>query len=73
MSMSMFLTKEELAILTGRKKKNLQLEQLRKMGVPFFVNAVGVPVVARVVIEGVPKAEPPLKVPWIPNVLRKAS
>lgn len=70
--MSMFLTKEELTILTGRKKKNLQLEQLRKMGVPFFVNAVGAPVVARVVIEGAPKAEPPLKAPWVPNVLRKA-
>lgn len=39
--MSMFLTNEELVILTGRKKKNLQLEQLRKMGVPFFVGRIG--------------------------------
>lgn len=72
--MSLFLTQEELVILTGRKKKNLQLEQLRKMGVPFFVNAVGAPVVARVAIEGRPtKAEPPRKKAWVPNVLRKAS
>jgi hypothetical protein len=69
--MSLFLTQEELVILTGRKKKNLQLEQLRKMGVPFFVNALNAPVVARVAIEGRPtKAEPPPKAPWVPNVLR---
>lgn len=38
-AMSMFLTQEELVTLTARKKKNLQIEQLRKMGTPVFVNA----------------------------------
>lgn len=48
----MFLTKDEIATLTARKIKSLQIEQLRKMGIPFWVNAVGRPVVARAVIEG---------------------
>lgn len=57
----MFLTKEGLVILTGRKLKSLQIEQLRKMGVPFFVNAKGHPVVARAAIEGTTKADQPKK------------
>lgn len=68
--MSMFLTKEELATLTGRKIKSLQIEQLRKMGVPFFVNAVGQAVVARAAIEGPAKAEPPKK-KWESNAWKK--
>jgi hypothetical protein len=48
----MFLTKEELVTLTARKIKRLQIEQLRKMNIPFWVNAVGGPVVARAAIEG---------------------
>lgn len=72
--MSLFLTKEELVILTARTRKNLQIEQLRKMGVPFFVNAVNAPVVARAAIEGRPTATaPPPKEPWVPDVLRKTS
>lgn len=71
--MSLFLTKAEIVTLTARTKRNLQIEQLRKMGIPFFVNAVNAPVVARAVIEGAPKAEPPLKAPWVPDVLRKTS
>ena len=71
--MSLFLTKEEIVALTARTKRNLQIEQLRKMGIPVFVNAVHAPVIARAVIEGAPKKEPPLKTPWVPEVLRKAS
>jgi len=72
--MSLFLTKEELITLTARRKKNLQIEQLRKMGVPFFVNAVNAPVVARAAIEGWPTATAPApKEPWVPNVLKKTS
>jgi hypothetical protein len=51
----LFLTKDEIVILTGRKMKRLQIKQLRKMGVPFFVNALNSPVVARSSIEGRPR------------------
>ena len=57
--MSLFLTPEELAELTGVKKgKNgktrhqRQVEQLRLMGVAFFVNANGRPVVTYAAVEG---------------------
>jgi hypothetical protein len=33
----MFRTKEEVAILTGRKVKSKQIEHLRTMGLPFWV------------------------------------
>ncbi|WP_423378171.1 DUF4224 domain-containing protein [Burkholderia sp. LMG 32019] len=48
----MFLSPLELAVLTGRKIKSKQVEALRRMGVPFFVNACGRAVVARSAIEG---------------------
>ncbi|WP_175017231.1 DUF4224 domain-containing protein [Burkholderia aenigmatica] len=48
----MFLSSVELALLTGRKVKSKQVEALRRMGVPFFVNACGRAVVARSAIEG---------------------
>jgi hypothetical protein len=47
-----FLTADELAELTGRKVKAKQIEVLRRMALPFWVNALGKPVVARVAIEG---------------------
>lgn len=50
--MSIFLTKEDVADLTGRKTKTKQIEQLRTMGVIFWINAHGVPVVPRSAIEG---------------------
>jgi hypothetical protein len=50
--MGMFLTADELAELTGRKIKSKQIEALRRMGLPFHVNAVGKPVVPSSVIEG---------------------
>jgi hypothetical protein len=60
----MFLNQEELATLTGRKMKSKQIEALRRMGLPFHVNAVGKPVVARVAIEGRPTDAPPKKPVW---------
>jgi hypothetical protein len=48
----MFLNQEDLATLTGRKIKSKQIEALRGMGLPFHVNAVSKPVVARVAVEG---------------------
>ena len=61
----MFLTQEELVILTGRKMKSKQIEALRRMGLPFHVNACGKPVVARVAIEGRPDAAEKPKT-WTP-------
>ena len=49
---NMFLNADELAELTGRKVKSKQIEALRRMALPFWVNALGKPVVARVAIEG---------------------
>lgn len=61
----MFLTKEEVAILTGRKFKSKQIEALRMMRLPFWVNAIGSPVVARAAIEGRKDSQPPLVKPWV--------
>ena len=47
-----FLTDEELVRLTARKVKNKQIESLRRMGIPFFINACGRPIVARTAING---------------------
>jgi hypothetical protein len=38
--------------LTGRKARGLQVAQLRKIGIPVYVNAVDRPVVVRSVLEG---------------------
>lgn len=76
----MFLTPEELAVLTGRKLKSYQIEALRRMGIPFFINAIGRPVVARTAIEGGSKAalepkpkwtSPMLKQEWEPRLFRE--
>lgn len=66
-----FLTPEEIAILTGRKVRRLQVEALRKMGIPFWVNAIDAPIVARAAIEGRrEKVEPP-EPRWVPDVLKE--
>jgi len=63
--MGMFLTSDELAELTGRKIKSKQIEALRRMGLPFHVNAVGKPVVPAAAIEGRKQAAPVAPV-WQP-------
>lgn len=50
----MFLNRDEVVTLTGRKNKRHQINALRTMGIPFFVNACGHPVVTRVAVEGRP-------------------
>jgi len=50
--MGMFLTSDDLAQLTGRRIKSKQIEALRRMGLPFHVNACGKPVVPVAAIEG---------------------
>lgn len=62
----MFLNKDELIDLTGCRWKSRQITQLRKMGIPFYVNASGHPVVAASVIEGKKKVEP-LTQKWTPK------
>lgn len=66
-----FLTSDDVATLTGRKIKSLQVEALRHMGIPFFVNAIGYPVVARSAVEGKAAPVPQEKSAWVPPGLRK--
>jgi Domain of unknown function (DUF4224) len=66
---ALFLTGEEMTVLTGRKMKGKQVEAMRTMGILFFVDAMGQPVVARSAING-GQPEPKLKEPWVPKVLR---
>lgn len=47
-----FLTERELFELTGRKLRRLQIEQLKRMLIPFHINALGRPVVTRGAIVG---------------------
>jgi len=64
-----FLEPAEVAELTGRKMKSLQIQTLRQMGIPFHINATGHPVVCRSVVEGSGKPEPEKRA-WTPRVLR---
>jgi hypothetical protein len=63
---SIFLSKEDVATLTGAQFKTKQVEQLRKMRLPFWVNAQGVPVVPRSAIDGRPEVKEAPKLPvWV--------
>lgn len=70
MSTSTFLDRDELKALTGRSHVTLQIEALATMGIPFFVNGVGRPVVARSAVEGRGVAAEPKKKKWVPRVLK---
>lgn len=50
--MNMFLTPDEVSQLTGRGQKSLQIEALAQMGIPYYVNASGRPVVPSAAITG---------------------
>jgi len=73
MTDDVFLTDEQLARLTGRRMKSLQIRWLKAAGIPFRVNATGHPVVTRAAIEGrqEQQAQPaPQKVQgWQPRVI----
>ncbi len=70
----MFLHPDEVSQLTGRKLKRLQIEQLRKMGIPFWVNAAGAPIVCRSALEGGSKAAQDIQPDhWTPKPLRRAA
>ncbi len=57
-----FLTEEDTVKLTGRCLKSKQIAALRKMGIAFFVNASGHPVVPVSAVEG--RKEAPHKKKW---------
>ncbi|OIR11011.1 hypothetical protein GALL_71820 [mine drainage metagenome] len=67
--MSLFLSAEELHTLTGFTVKAKQIDQLRRMGIPFFVNGCGRAVVAVSAVEG-RKQEEPARPVWKPAVLQ---
>ena len=62
--MNLFLTPEEIRTLTGRAQKSKQVEQLRRSGIPFTLNASGQPIVTRTAIEGGRKEEFITKKTW---------
>lgn len=49
-----FLTPEEVRELTGYRQKKPQAAMLQEMGLRFWVNALGWPVVPRSAIDGLP-------------------
>jgi hypothetical protein len=55
--MTAFLDDDEVRTLTGRTQKSKQIEQLKRMGVPFFVNAAGKPIVAKSAVDGSHRVE----------------
>jgi hypothetical protein len=65
--MSTFLSADELVALTGRKRKAHQIEALRQQGIPFYVSAVGRPVVVRAVLTGATAVQ--ARPAWSPRVL----
>lgn len=65
-----FLSPDEIKELTGRSYIKLQIEALTKMGLPFFVNGIGRPVVTRSAVEGRNSGSAPQKKAWAPRVLK---
>lgn len=72
--MTTFLTAEDMAELTGirqgksgKTREQRQVDTLRKMKIPHYVNAVGRPIVARAVIEGIGPVPAPAMV-WEPRL-----
>ncbi|MGU7780690.1 DUF4224 domain-containing protein [Burkholderia sp. PU8-34] len=74
-----FLSVEEVAELTGirtgrrgKTREQLQAEWLRSSGLPFWMNARGRPIVARIAIEGRAGVAPAVESPrpkWQPPTL----
>ncbi len=65
---ALFLEPDEIATLTGRRIKSLQIVWLRQQGIPFRVNATGHPVVTRSTIDSGTSEAPPAR-GWTPRVL----
>lgn len=69
----MFLTRDEISELTGRCRVAHQVRQLRAMGIPFWVNAAGRPVVTRAAIEGYHDRPAKPEPAWTPKPLRSVA
>lgn len=67
----MFLTRDEVAELTGRKVKSLQIKHLQTLGLPFWVNADDAPVVPRSAIEGKRPLQPIERPKTVPRLFRE--
>lgn len=61
--MDTFLTPDAMVRLTGRRRKTKQIETLKTMGLPFWVNAIGEPVVTIAAVEG--RKEAPREKVWV--------
>lgn len=68
--MSIFLDPSDVEILTGKKSKAGQVDALRHMGITFYVNASGHPVVPKSAIEGSNKEVAQKDKPWVPAAIR---
>ena len=63
----LFLDDDEIRKLTGRAQKRRQIEALRQMGIPFWVNALGEPIVTTAAVEG--RKDPPQAPSWRSAIL----
>lgn len=66
----MFLEPHEVRQLTGRAFKGQQIDALKRMGIPFYVNAAGRPVVVRKVLEGKCVQEDVKPKAWTPRLVK---
>lgn len=62
----LFLTDEELALLTGYRQASKQVAHLKSQRIPFHTNRAGHPRVARAVLEGKRTVEPK-QASWSPS------
>lgn len=69
--MEQFLNDEELYRLTGYRQPKKQAEHCRKVGIPFFPNARGKPIISRDIINGSSAKAKSDKPAWQPAVLKQ--
>lgn len=67
----LFLTKEEVAILTGFKKARQQIDHLTSQGIRFFSNAQGKPIVPKSAIEGSKQSALEKPYTWTSNKIKE--
>lgn len=72
-STTMFLTRDQLDVLCGCKRKARQIAWLKANRVKHWVNAAGWPVVPRSAIDAAPAAAREAQPAWVPKVLREAT
>lgn len=64
---ALFLTRAEVAELTGARTKRRQISVLVRNGIRHTINAAGWPMVARAVIEGGAQSDAQPSRAWKPN------